>query len=507
MELRMSSKRVAIIGVRHEAMLSSPFLTDETTTGIHYGQAILAMPQTAVTGVVDRLREEPDVEIVPLVYASALPGGGFARALYDRIKSETLRLLAEQGPFDAIMALCHGAAEVDGLGRHGDTDYVCAVRDLVGPDVPIATPFDMHGQVTEELLGALTVLSCQRTAPHRDTYETSRRATDQLIWAMRTGKRPKKAAIHIPILVPGEKAMSTYSPTRELFGPVLSAMDQRPGVIEAHLFVGFGWNDRPWCGMKAVVLTEDDEAAALALASELAQQVWDQRDQFRLYMETAPVREGLLLAQAADGQGIYLSDSGDNVGAGAGGDLTFVLQEALDLDIDDIVVGGIYAPDIVASCMAAGIGATVEIEIGHHVSAQPLPRRVTATVEAFDDRLDTSRFLDLRGSPCAWCRLRIGRAIVTFHAGRTGLMGPGHWEAMGIHPTGHKIYVVKVGYMLPQFEDVMSRHICLISQGISDLDFTRLPYRQVARPVHPLDPEMSWSPADGAFATNRHLLR
>lgn len=501
----MSKLRIALLGFRHEAMLPCPFLTDESTTIVYRGAEITALPFTTITGVTERVAKDADLEVVPLIFARTLPGGAFERGVYEDFKAESLALLTEHGPFDAVLVANHGAAEVDGLGVHGDTDYVCAIRALVGPDIPLAVPFDMHGQVTPALLDALTCLSCLRTAPHRDNYETSWRATDQLIRCLKTGLRPKKAAVHVPIMAPGEKVMTAYSPTKELFG-MLHDYDQLPGVVEAHLFVGFGWNDTIWCSMKTVVVTEDDEALALRLAQEIADKVWAAREGFQLYMETAEVREGLERAAAAEGKVIYLSDSGDNVTAGAGGDLTFVLQEAIDLGLQDIVVAGIFSQEIVAACHAAGTGATLSLELGHHVSAAPQPMTVSAVVEALGDKVDTFKYENLRESEAPWARVRIGGVIATFHAARMGFTGGGHMEAVGIDPLAHKMYVVKVGYAHPAQEDIMSRHICLISPGVADLDFRRLTYRNVARPFFPIDADMTWSSRQGVFTNNQHLL-
>ena len=76
----------------------------------------------------------------------------------------------------------------------------------------------------------------------------------------------------------------------------------------------------------------------------------------------------------------------------------------------------------------------------------------------------------------------------------------------GIDPLAHAIYVVKVGYCHPQQEDILTRHICLISEGVADLDFTRLTYERIPRPCFPLERAMTWSPEQGVFANNRHLL-
>lgn len=497
----MPRRRVALVGFRHEAMISCPFLTGPSTTHIHRRQEMRDAMYSPAAGALARLDEERDYEAVPLLVARSLPGGPFERSFYDALKAESLTLLQDEGPFDEIVVLNHGAAEVDGLDQHGDTDYILAIRATVGDQVPIAVPFDMHGQVTPSILDAVTVLSCLRTAPHRDYFDTSYRAADQLVRVIRERLAPVKAAVRIPLLIPGEMAMTAYSPTRELFAK-LARYDARPGVMEAHLFVGFGWNDRPWAGMEAVVVCEDDQALAASCARELAEEVWAQRRSFGVFMETAGVRDGLTRAAAAHGP-IYLSNSGDNVTAGAGGDLTFVLQEAVDLGLGDCVVGGIYSPEIVAGCRAAGNGSSVRLELGRHVTAAPKLRTVDAVVEACGDVLDTSRYPDLRGSDAPWCRVRIGDVVATFHAARVGLTGLGHFEAMGISPTAHRIYVVKLGYLHPQIEDIAHWHICLISEELADLDYRRLRYSRVPRPFYPLDPEMSWSAQQGLFQARR----
>lgn len=494
------TKRIAVLGFRHEAMIACPLLTDSTSITEVEGEAVRTSGYEPATAAVEEIERHRGFRAVPLNVARTLPGGSFERGWYEGFKARSLELLRENGPFDGVLAINHGAAEVEELERHGDTDYIVALREAVGPDIPISVPFDMHGQVTPELLDAITVLSCLRTAPHRDYAETSRRAARQLLQVISEGLRPARAAVNVPLLLPGEMAMTAYSPARELFAS-LSEYDSLPGVMEAHLFIGFGWNDRSWCGMKTVVVTKDDPALAAELACRLAREAWDRRRDFSLEMETATVREGLQRAAEEPRRPVYCSDSGDNTTAGAGGDLTFVLQEAVGLAMTDTVVGGIYAPEVVAAAQAAGTGATIRVEIGHHVTARPQPLTVEARVEALGDRLDMSGHPGLRSSQEPWCRLAIGGVTATFHAGRVGLTGLGHWQAMGIDPQAHHVYVVKLGYLHPQIEDIAARHICLISEGLADLDYTRLTYDQVPRPAYPLDPDMIFSPREGLFSS------
>ena len=54
-----------------------------------------------------------------------------------------------------------------------------------------------------------------------------------------------------------------------------------------------------------------------------------------------------------------------------------------------------------------------------------------------------------------------------------------------VEPLDHKIVVVKLGYLMPELRDAAPREILALTQGFSDLDFTRLPYRYVTRPIFP----------------------
>ena len=119
---------------------------------------------------------------------------------------------------------------------------------------------------------------------------------------------------------------------------------------------------------------------------------------------------------------------------------------------------------------------------------------VTAVVEAVDKGLELKGFQPYRTREGAWARVRIGGIIATFHAQPIGITTPHHFEAMDISPDAHQLYVVKLGYLHPQLEDVAGRHIILESPGVADLDLTRLTWSHVRRPIYPLDADMAWRP-------------
>src|SRR5260370_41127451 len=138
---------------------------------------------------------------------------------YAAVKNKTLQLIKEHGPFDGILVANHGALEVEGLDQEGETDFVMAIRKLIGPSVPIGVGLDLHGDMTPDFLSAATVFSVLRTAPHRDDKQTGHRAADQLLKVLKTGIMPKKAAVRIPMLVPGEIAVTGCRPPSSFMAP------------------------------------------------------------------------------------------------------------------------------------------------------------------------------------------------------------------------------------------------------------------------------------------------
>ncbi|OCC05371.1 hypothetical protein BA190_08020 [Labrys sp. WJW] len=492
--------RIAIAGLSIEIMLASPQPTDWDALQHYSARDIAEGDVWMIRGMLDRLRADSDVEAVPLYWVTALPGGAMTADAYGKVKDKTLRLLQEQGPFDGVLVANHGALEVADLGRDADTDFVGAIRAAVGPDMPIGVSLDLHGDMTPDLLRAATVFSVLRTVPHRDDRQTGYRAADQLLRVIRQGLKPRKAAVSIPILVPGETAVTGMPPADRLYGD-LAALDGRDGLMESNILVGFAWNDRPWTAVTAFAVSEGDPDVAKREAIALAERIWAQRHEFKLRMETAEVAEGLRLAVTCPEKPVYVSDSGDNTTAGAAGDLTLVLQAALrDTAMGDVVIAGITAPLTVEKLVAAGVGAEVEIELGaEHISRPKTSTRVRARVEACGDALVLPGFQPYRSVESAWAHVSIGAVRATFHARSIGITTPHHFSAMGIDPTAHKAYVVKLGYLHPQLEDIRARHVLLLSDGTSQLDMTRLQWETLNRPAIPLDEDFDWQAASALY--------
>jgi microcystin degradation protein MlrC len=63
-------------------------------------------------------------------------------------------------------------------------------------------------------------------------------------------------------------------------------------------------------------------------------------------------------------------------------------------------------------------------------------------------------------------------------------------EALGLRVPEHDIFVVKLGYLHPEYRDIASAAFMALSPGGVNPDTASLPYERIQRPIYPLDPDM-----------------
>ena len=66
------------------------------------------------------------------------------------------------------------------------------------------------------------------------------------------------------------------------------------------------------------------------------------------------------------------------------------------------------------------------------------------------------------------------------------------FENIGLDPLDYKIVVVKLGYLYPELRDIAPVHLMALTSGFCNLDMRSLPFKQVNRPIYPLDLDMTW---------------
>jgi microcystin degradation protein MlrC len=465
--------KIAIAGIAIESCTFSPLATTLEDFTLWRGNDLLARYPF--------LSAYADVTFVPLLVARALPGGAVAHMAYRQMTDEILQGLDRLGPFQGVYLDMHGAMAVEGLDD-AEADFFAAVRAVAGREALLSASYDLHGNLSEQIVRELDLLTAYRTAPHIDVEETRARAVQLLVHCLRQGIRPHTAFVPIPALFSGEQTMTTVEPGHRVYAGV-EARVQPPGVLDASLLVGYVWADQPRVGASAVACGTDS-AAIGAAAATLAQSYWDARESFTFPMPADSVDRCIEQAMQATEIPVFISDAGDNVTAGAPGDVPYVLERLLAHGVARAVFASLVDPAAVAACEAAGIGGQVAVALGGKLDrANGRPLQVTGTVEV-------CAVVD--GNHQAV--LRVGGVAVILTAQREAFTVVEQFRRLGIEPAQEPIIIVKLGYLFPELQPVAAQSLLALSPGIVNPDITALVYRHVRRPSFPLDQDMAWQP-------------
>lgn len=445
------------------------------------------------------------VEWVPLLHATALPGGPVEAESYLTLKDELVTRIRRAGPLDGLVYDIHGAMSVMGLSdAEADlTEAVRAALDSVGtPDGTgrpmISTAMDLHGNVSRRFAEPVDLLTAHRLAPHEDAWETRERAARNLVTCLRDGVRPHRAWVQVPVLLPGEKTSTRLEPAKSLYAS-LAEIEQLPGILDAALWVGYAWADEPRC-RAAVVVTGDDAELAAAEAEKLARRYWDARRDFVFVGPTGTAEECVARAVASTKRPFLISDSGDNPTAGGAGDLAYMLEKLLAHDAIrsgqvTALHPGITDPVAVARCFEAGVGAEVTLSVGGKVDAgHGGPYELTGTVVALQRAMDQKDRAEGgaydRGVDMAAVRSGGLTAVLVgrrkpFHT-LADFTGPAE-GGLGIDPRTYDIVAVKIGYLEPELYDMAADWLLALTPGGVDQDLPRLGHHRVERPLYPFD--------------------
>lgn len=424
------------------------------------------------------------VDWVGTLHAGALPGGVLVRSDYDTWKAEIVAGLEAAMPLDAVFFDIHGAMSVEGLDD-AEGDLIIAVRGVVGPKPMISASMDLHGNVSDVLFDGCDLMTCYRMAPHEDALESRERAARNLVERLHSGKgKPVKALVHVPILLPGEKTSTRIEPAKSLYALVPQA-EATPGVTDAAIWVGFAWADQPRC-KGAVVTYGDDVDAVREQALRIGQAFWDARHEFEFVAPVASMEECLDWALTAK-RPTFISDSGDNPGAGGADDVTVALSHLLAWKpVRESTLRVIYAsivdPAAAEVCWNAGVGGQVTVSVGGKIDTrEPGPQTMTGTVTALAD--------DPRGGHTAV--LTSGGLSLIVTSNRNQYTEHEQFALLGLDVRDADVVVVKIGYLEPDLYDSQRDWKMALTPGGVDQDLVRLGHHKIDRPMFPFDPDMT----------------
>ncbi|MGW5366223.1 M81 family metallopeptidase [Actinopolymorpha pittospori] len=470
--------RIAIAGMSTESSTFAPHRTGLDDFRIGRGEELTDRYPFLVDW---RLPEHPDIEFVPLLQASAMPGGQVLPEVYDTIEAEILerlRAALAEGSLAGFYFDIHGAMAVAGR-RDAEAGLAARIRELVGPDCLISASMDLHGQVSADLAGNVDLLTAYRTAPHIDYVETRERAVRNLVHCLVEDITPVRAWVRVPVLLPGEKTSTRVEPAQSIYA-TLEPTERLPGVLDASLWVGYAWADEPRSAATVLVSGTDTDTVR-AEAERIARAWWDARHDFEFCAPAGQADWCVAQAFESSQRPFFISDSGDNPTAGGSNDVAWLLGHllttpALASGERTAIWASCVAPDAVRTCVEAGVGGEVDVEVGGVFGGgDPVALHGEVTHLTSGDR----------GGDIAV--VRSGGVFAVLTSRRRAYHYVKDLEALGLDPAAVDITAVKIGYLQPDLYQAAKGWVLALTPGGVDQDLLRLDYQHVVRPVHPQD--------------------
>lgn len=475
--------KIAIAGLAIESSTFSPAQSTEEDFHARLGEDVFSKYPFLQLDSQDRKR----AEWIPTLQGHALPGGIVTREAYESLVGKTIELLKVNAPYDGLFFDIHGAMSVVDLDDP-EGDFIERIRKELGDDIMISTSMDLHGNVSERLAKNSDLITCYRMAPHEDAIESRKRAVENLLDRLESGKgKPKyKAWIPVPILLPGEKTSTRIEPGKGLYAQV-DPLTKDPGVIDAAIWIGYAWADEP--RNHAVVMAYgDDEEKVGAAAEKLASEFWRVRNEFDFVAPTVTFEEAIDKAIASDKKPFMISDMGDNPTAGGAGDVTWTISEILKKpefqknNGKTLIYASIPGPELVAQAKEVGIGGKVDGYAGAAIDDRFAPPvHLVGTVTAIKEG-DINAKTEVV--------IKVGNVSVIVTEKRKPYHHEKDFTELNLKPNEADIVVVKIGYLVPELYDMRGDWVMALTPGGVDQDLDRLGYKRIKRPMFPIDKDM-----------------
>ncbi len=401
-------KRVIVGGISHETSTFTPVATTLDSYKERFllrDRAIVDVfrgTNTPIGGFIEGA-EMHGFELIPTLFAEPHTSAPTPRPLFDSLLNELLARIEAAGAIDGVLLDLHGsmcAGDLDSPDGIPDAEghLLAEIRKRVGPDVPILAELDIHANMTPLMVRMANGLIGRESYPEVDMAERARECAEVLTRIWQEGLRPTMALHQIPMIW-GMNQVTAHSPMREAIAE-LHRIEAQAGVVCGSVATCYFLADVPDMGASVYVVTDNDRAAAQRYADELGAWCFERRADWHIPMP--PTREALAHAEAAGRYPVIFADMRDNPGGGSPGDSTGMLRTFIECGLHNACVLNISDPESVSRCHAAGVGATLALNVGgKSTPLQGEPIRMTARVVALSDgrfRYDGPMLAGLEGN-------------------------------------------------------------------------------------------------------------
>ena len=485
--------RIAVGGLWHE---TNTFATPPTTMEdfqVLRGDEIphqLRGTRTPIGGILN-WASAAEVAVVPTVFAWALPSGIVGSDVYETLASQLVEEMTRPRA-DGVLLDLHGAMVAGGC-EDVEADLLHRLRRTIG-STPIGVVLDFHANTSQAFVNAVDVLSGYDTYPHVDVYDRGLEVGELVMRLLRNDVEPSRVIVQPPLMIPPQAQATALGAMSEVMRRAHDA-ERDPAIVNVVVAAGFPYADIPCAGCSVVVTSNGGPGLARGVADELAQTLWDARDQFRV----AQVPPDEAVAQAlrvADGP-VILVDSADNVGGGAPGDGTVLLEALLRARAKGAVIS-IVDPNVVTAARQAGEGAVITADVGGKTDARhgrPVPVRGRVVRLQRSDFAYRGSYMTGRRVQAGWAALLdVDGVLLVVRERKVMPFDQEELKVLSLEPARCRIIVVKSAIAWRAAYGSIARAVIEVdTPGVCAANLRGLPYRHVRRPVVPLDEGVRWS--------------
>ncbi len=447
---------------------------------------------TELAGFIDAGRAH-GWSITHVLSAAAGPSGQIRRRAFDWL-CEPILAAIKTDPFDGLLLWLHGAMGLE-FCEDGEGELLRRIRNLVGPELPIAITLDPHANVSPQMCELANIIVSFKTYPHIDMRDTGSHAGDILQRTMTGEINPCTQRVGRPMLEEVNGGRTDIGPMIERLAAA-RAYENRADVFAVSINAGFASADVKTVGPTVLVTGQGDFAAHRTFAETIADDIWNRRfEVLNDYLSTTEA--AAIAARYTSNTGpLVIADYADNPGAGGYGDSTELLRALLDADISNACFGPMVDAKAVQKLEALAIGQHTQITLGG--AADPRfgggPLTLDGQLISLSDGCfigDGPMIHGLHGSfgPSVVLQVK-GIEILVVSIARQ-ILDLQQFRAFGIDPQHKQVVALKsMQHFRAVFEPIGGQVIVCDSGALCTPRYDRLPYRNVPRPIFPLDKDM-----------------